>query len=85
MGTDRTMKRAFLTVYDYGTGGVWTVLLATSEEEVESKYPELKVVTEPPATMSQGELEEIRARDTLDIDDEDDPFLTSLREARKES
>jgi hypothetical protein len=79
------MKREFLTVYDYGQGGVWTVLLATSEEEIRTKYPDLKVVSNPPPSMTPEELKEIRARDTIDIDDQDDPFLASLREDRNDS
>jgi hypothetical protein len=81
--TGSQRKREFLTVYDYGQGGVWTVLLATSEEEVASKYPELKIVTEPPGTMSQEELDDVRQRRwQVDIDDLEHPLLRALREGR---
>lgn len=82
MGTYRTMKRPFLTVYDYGQGGVWRVLLAESQAEIAAKYPELQIFTEPPDWMSADKLDDIKARTTLDIDDTSDHFLTSLREHR---
>jgi hypothetical protein len=73
------MKRPFLTVYDYGEGGVWLVLLAESAAQIREKYPDLQVVEKPPPSMNEEQLEDIRARRTLDIDDEADPFLASLR------
>ena len=73
------MKRPFLTVYDYGQGGVWLVLLAESAAQIREKYPDLQVVEKPPPSMNEEQLEDIRARRTLDIDDEADPFLASLR------
>ena len=50
----------FLVVYDYGTGGVWGFATATSPEEVESLSPELKVIHERPAWMTDET--EARAR-----------------------
>jgi len=73
------MKRPFLTVYDYGQGGVWCVLLAVSETEIAGKYPELQIFAERPDWMSADELADIKAP-TLDVDDTSDPFLASLRE-----
>ena len=55
------MRREFLTVYDYGQGGVWTLLLADSAHQIRDRYPELKVVTHPPGTMTDEELERIRS------------------------
>lgn len=82
MGADQLMKRPFLTVYDYGQGGVWLVLLAESPHEISTKYPELTVVDDPPESMSAEELRQIKAERTLDIDDTSDTFLASLRESR---
>jgi hypothetical protein len=73
------MKRAFLTVYDYGQGGVWLFLLAESEEQIRDRYPDLQVVDVPPPSLDDEQLADIRARRTLDIDDATDPFLASLR------
>lgn len=77
------MKREFLTVYDYGMGGVWKIILAESAREIEERYPELNIVTDPPGTMTEEELADIRSRrNAVDIDDLEDPFLASLREHR---
>jgi hypothetical protein len=80
------MRREFLTVYDYGQGGVWTLLLADSADQIRDRYPELKVVTHPPGTMTDEELERIRSkRHRVDIDDLQEPFLKSLREHRSDA
>lgn len=76
------MKTPFLAVYDYGQGGIWIVLLAESADQIKERYPELKVIERPAPSMNDEELEVIRARRTLDIDDETDAFLASLRESR---
>ena len=73
------MKRPFLTVYDYGQGGVWLYLLAESEEQIRGRYPDLQIVEKPPPSMDKEQLADIRARRTLDINDGTDPFLASLR------
>jgi hypothetical protein len=76
------MKRPFLTVYDYGQGGVWLFLLAESEEQIRERYPDLQIAEKPPPSLDEEQLADIRAR-TLDIDDETDPFLASLRKRRE--
>ena len=73
-----------MTLYDYGQGGVWTLILASSPAEIESKYPELKVITGPPGVMTQEEFDRIwTLRSAVDIDDSDHPFLKSLRLSRE--
>ncbi len=76
------MKRAFLTLYDYETGGAWQFIVAQSEEEIRARYPELQVVDRPP-WMSNELMEDLRFR-TVDLGDEDDPFLRALREGRSQ-
>ena len=79
------MRREYLTVYDYGMGGVWTLILAESANEIEERYPELTIVTDPPGTMTAEELADIRSRrNAVDIDDLEDPFLASLRAHRRD-
>jgi hypothetical protein len=78
------MKRPFLTVYDYGQGGVWLFLLAESEDQIRERYPDLRIVEVPPPSMDEKQLADIRSRRTLDIDDSADPFLASLRRGREE-
>jgi hypothetical protein len=53
-------EHEFLTLYGYGQGGVWTLIVASSSDEIAAKYPELTVVNEPPGTMARAELDRIR-------------------------
>lgn len=57
----------FLVAYDYGMGGLWGIVDAPSEEEIKKIYPELKVVHERPAWMTDLIYEKIRARGPYDI------------------
>lgn len=41
------MKRKFLTVYDYGTGGVWRYMWAPDREAIRNKYPGLSSYPDP--------------------------------------
>jgi hypothetical protein len=41
-------KRSYLVCYDYGTGGLWAVVLARSAEEIDRDYPELIIVPKRP-------------------------------------
>ena len=75
MGIDRMTKRPFLTVYDYGQGGVWRVILAESEAEIATKYPELQIFGVSPEWMSVEKLHDTEARSTVDIDDICDPWV----------
>ena len=58
----------FLTVYDYGTGGVWQWITANSAAEITEKYPALVVVPETPKWMT-----ELEAREVCEYDIEDAP------------
>jgi hypothetical protein len=51
MGT-ASDKQPYLVGYDYGTGGLWGVMLARSENEIVHLYPELAVVHDRPGWMS---------------------------------
>lgn len=70
------MAERYLTLYDYGTGGVWTFIIAPSPEAITEKYPQLQIVSEPPEWMVESGIEEIN---TVSLDDADDPFLAALR------
>lgn len=63
------MKRRFLTIYDYGMGGVWQYVHAESTEEITAKYPALEIVNELPAAMKDLKLRE------YDIDDIPDEVM----------
>lgn len=77
-----TTKR-FLVVYDYGQGGVWAFVNASSRAAIERRYPELKVVDLPPDWLSESDLARLRAR-TLDLD-RPSGLLTDLVSQRKGS
>ncbi len=69
-------RKKFLTVYDYGQGGVWRLVTAESREEIERQLPQLRVVDAPPDSMTEAELAAVRI---VDIDSTDDNFLNQLR------
>jgi hypothetical protein len=50
---DASPDEPFLVCYDYGTGGLWAVLMAPSATAIGAKYPELDIADEPPAWMSR--------------------------------
>ena len=64
----RRDKRPFLVVYDYGQGGIWAYVLAQSANEIESRFPDLRVVATRPDWMDDEREARIRKNRTLDID-----------------
>lgn len=73
------MKRPHLVLYDYGQGGVWAFILAASTEAIKQKYPKLAIYDEPPKWMTPADVDDIRGKMTIDIDDNSNPLLASLR------
>ena len=63
-------KQPFLTVYDYGAGGVWAVVRSPDKKSIQRKYPILDVFDERPRWMSDDLYAEIVQRNLYDIDDE---------------
>jgi len=63
-----TMKRPFLTLYDYETGGVWAYIYAESPEEIHSKFRDLTVYESPPKWMSDTERQDIESRSSFDLE-----------------
>lgn len=63
------MKKSYLVVYDYGTGGVWAVIIARSKVEITQKYPMLTVHDSRPSWMTEGAYQQILSVRTFDIDD----------------
>jgi hypothetical protein len=66
---DDGRQDAFLVAYDYGTGGLWGAMLARSEAEIKSVYPELGIAHERPPWMTDDRYEQICAEELHDIDD----------------
>jgi hypothetical protein len=72
------MKKGYLVVYDYGSGGVWAVVWARSPQEINQRYPDLEVLEQHPAWMPEAQYETIRTRMTFDFD-EPSGWLAGLR------
>lgn len=69
------MKTKFITVYDYGTGGVWRYIYAESAGEIQKKYPRLKVLDREPSWFGD---EHRKYTLECDIDDPPDVFLKGM-------
>lgn len=76
------MKQKHLVVYDYGQGGLWAFIYADSPQQIEERYPELKVVAEVPPWMT-GELRSrLEAKETYDLDAPPSGLLADLLKER---
>jgi hypothetical protein len=60
-------KRDFLVCYDYGTGGLWGIMHAHSEEEILATYPELDIAHERPVWMSDARYHQLVDNEWHDI------------------
>lgn len=77
-------KREYWCLYDYGTGGVWKRLLASSREQIQDRYPTLVVFEELPDNLSDSVKQSLQSQSVIDIDDDEaDEFLASIRERRE--
>jgi hypothetical protein len=76
------MKQRFLVVYDYGMGGIWGYVLASSADEIARRYPEVEVVEQEPRWISDADRAEFKRR----VEDIDEPkplsVLGAVLEAR---
>jgi hypothetical protein len=61
-------KHTFLCVYDYGMGGIWMTIDASSANEIEKRFPDFKVIGDRPAWMTDDEYERIAQESAYDID-----------------
>jgi hypothetical protein len=68
-------KKTFLVLYDYGTGGVWRVLRASSKEKILRRYPSLLVYDERPTFLSAPSFA-IITQVIYDIDEPLDEFFS---------
>jgi hypothetical protein len=62
-------EREFLVVYDYGMGGVWGFARAQSETEILQTLPELMVIHDRPAWMTQEQERNVRAVSSFTVGD----------------
>lgn len=61
-------QKTFMAAYDYGTGGLWGIVRAESEEEILRLYPELVIVRVRPAWMTDESYARMMRRETYDLD-----------------
>jgi hypothetical protein len=57
-----TAVSSYLACYDYGEGGVWLLLDASSHAAAQSAFPKLKVFEARPEWMNEQQEVECRAR-----------------------
>ncbi len=62
-------KKRFLTVDDYGMGGIWIYVFARNEKEIRVKYPKLSVVHQRPDWLIAAEASG-KSLMNVDVDDE---------------
>ena len=72
----------FLAVYDYGTGGIWVVMRARSEQDIAAKYPELTVFRDRPSFISDAEYADIKEKMSFDVDEPPRGWLLHLIQER---
>jgi len=74
------MKQRYLVVYDYGMGGLWAYVVASSPAQIVHRFPELTVFESKPEWMADDSPE----LDGIAVEDIDEPgaFLGSLLTAR---
>jgi hypothetical protein len=63
-------ERDFLVGYDYGMGGLWAIVTASSEDEITTRYPELGIAKRRPSWMPAGDYRRLMARERHHINDE---------------
>jgi hypothetical protein len=78
----QVVRQEFLVAYDYGMGAAWTFVLADSEAQVRQRLPEVTIVHERPAWMSE-EHERRLHEQAIDIEDSSNAFLAALAAGRE--
>ena len=72
------IKKTFLTVYDYGMGGVWVLIDARTPDEIESLHPELRVAQSRPQWLTDEVWVRIDTNHHFDIDVDPNGWLAEL-------
>ena len=68
----------FLVCYDYGTGGLWDIVLADSADQIRKLYPEVIVFEEPPAWMEPEDLAKIEAQEPIGLEGKPEGLFKSV-------
>ena len=71
-------KTKFITIYEYGSGGIWQYVYANSQEQITAKYPKLSVLEEEPEWFAERILSAGKLRE-YDIEDEPDEIMKGFQ------
>jgi hypothetical protein len=63
------VEQRHLVAYDYGMGGLWAVVIASSPEAISARYPEVAVANERPHWMTDERYREL-SDDPVWLDEE---------------
>jgi hypothetical protein len=77
------VKKKYLVLHDYGTGGVWAYVLAESVDDVRRCLPEFEVLDRPPDWMTEEVRSRIERELTFDVDSPP-PWLREARRTQAE-
>jgi hypothetical protein len=77
-----TGDTTYLVAYDYGQGAVWAIVSASSAAEISDAFPELTIIDERPAWMTDEELERIRQVHSYGLHDTTFGLLADIVDAR---
>jgi hypothetical protein len=72
------IKSKYLAVWEYGMGGIWCFIYADSAEAIVRAYPELKVVRDIPAWMTEEHRRRVEDTFMYDLDAPPAGLLTDL-------
>jgi hypothetical protein len=72
------MKTAYLSVYDYGAGGLWLAVIAPNRQAIERKYPFLDVLDGRPEWMSDAFYCDVVSKHLYDVDQAPEMLLRSI-------
>ena len=60
-----TGKQRYLVAYNYGQGGLWAFVNARSAAEIQAKFPDLRIVTDPPPWLTIEKQNELQTFDLV--------------------
>jgi len=73
------LRREFLTVYDYGSGGVWCYINAPSVAALREQFRQLQVLEPIPPNIAAHLVQGLIRPRHVEIDDYADEYLNELR------
>jgi hypothetical protein len=71
-------KNEYFALYDYGQGGLWTILAADSAEQILRRYPMLQVFEGEPPMLDSAAIAAIRTNGVQYIDEAPTGWLANL-------